>query len=291
MSLPRNFLEGKTAIVTGASSGIGKHVARALADSGMNLAIAARRVDRLEAVRTELIEQTGVRVIAIPTDVADLAALQRLVSRTLDEFGQIDVLVNNAGVDAYRHLHELAPETVKSVVDVNLTAAIQLTQLVLPAMFEQGWGHIINMASTAGKHSPPYGAVYGATKAGLVALTQSLRVEYRSRGISASAICPGFTEEGGIYEQLKTDLGRGAPRAIGSTTVEKVARATVRAIRHDQPEPIVNNPPMRPFLVLTAMFPRFGEWLLRKFAGHYFRRIGRVRRELDQAPEPHRRAA
>jgi short-subunit dehydrogenase len=222
---------------------------------------------------------------------SDLGALRRLVQRTLDEFGQIDVLVNNAGVDAYRHLHELPPETVQATVDINLTAPLQLTQLVLPHMFERGWGHVINLASTAGKYSPPYGAAYGATKAGLIALTQSLRIEYRSRGVSASAICPGFTDDGGIYEQIKHDLGRKTPRVIGGATVEQVARATVRAIRHDQPEVIVNRPPVRPFLVLTAMFPRLGEWLLRKFAGHFFRRIGRVRRELAEAESARRRAA
>ena len=126
-------------------------------------------------------------------------------------------------------------------------------------------------------------------EAGLVAFTQSLRVEYRGRGIRASVICPGFTDAGGIYEEIKSDIGRGTPRVLGGTSVDAVARATLRAIRKDQPEVIVNHPPVRPFFVAAAMFPRLGEWLLRKFAGHFFRRIARAR--TAAAPDRRKRAA
>jgi short-subunit dehydrogenase len=288
MSLPRSFLNQKVALVTGASAGIGARIARTLADSGMNLVLAARSPDKLEQVRDELIEQCHVKAIAVPTDVSVPSSLQALVDTTLATFGRIDVLVNNAGVEAFRHFHELDPDELRATVDVNLTGAMLLTRLVVPHMLDRHWGHIVNMASTAGKYGPPYGAVYGATKAGLVAFTQSLRVEYRGRGIRASVICPGFTEEGGIYEEIKADIGRGTPRVIGATTVDAVARATLRAIRKDQPEVIVNDPPVRPFLVAAAMFPRLGEWLLRKFAGHFFRRIARAR---ATTPERRRRAA
>lgn len=290
MSLPKRFLNQKVAIVTGASAGIGARVARVLADAGVNLVLAARSVDRLNAVRDELIARTRVRVMTIPTDVSVPSSLQALVDGTLAEFGRIDILINNAGVDAFRHFHELDVEEIHRTIDVNLTGAILLSRLVIPHMRQQGWGHVVNIASTAGKYGPPHGAVYAATKAGLIALTQSLRLEYRETGVRASVICPGFTDDGGIYEEIKTDIGRGAPRAIGGTTLDAVARATLRAIRKDQPEVIVNTPPLRPFFVLAAMFPRMGEWLLRRVAGHFFRRIARARRSSETESRQNRAA-
>ncbi|MCA9052228.1 MAG: SDR family oxidoreductase [Planctomycetaceae bacterium] len=277
MSLPKCFLEQKIAIVTGASSGIGRAVARSLANAGVNVVLAARREETLLQVRDELIEQTGVKALAVPTDVSRLSELDRLVEEAIAEFGQIDILVNNAGVECFAHLHELPPEQIAQTVQVNLTGAIQLTNLVIPHMLPQRWGHVVNMSSTAGQYGPPYGAVYAATKAGLIAFTQSLRVEYRASGVRASAICPGFARDGGIYETIRAAVGKETPRLIGGTTADAVARATVRAIRKDQPEVIVNHPPVRPFVAAAKAFPRLGEYLVRKFALRYFRTIVRHR--------------
>ncbi len=279
MAYPKRFLEGKTAIITGASTGIGAAVARILADAGVNLVIAARTAERLEAVRDELIEQTGVRVISVPTDVGIASDNDRLIAATLAEFGGFEILVNNAGIDAYRPFHELPDEEIHHTFAVNLVGATLLTRRAIPHLLRNPWSHVVNMASTAGKFAPPYGAVYAASKAGLVSLTQSLRLEYRSGGLRASAICPGFTESGGIYDRLKGDVGRGTPWVIGSTTADAVARATLKAILHDTPEVIVNTPPVRPFLTAAVAFPRLGEWLFRKFASSFFRRIGRARRQ------------
>ncbi len=278
MSLPKCFLEGKVAVVTGASTGIGRGVARALANNGVNVILAARSAELLAILRQELIEQTGVRALDLPCDVSRLPDLETLVQRGVREFGRIDILVNNAGLDGFGPLEEFSPADIQQVLQVNLVGALQLTRLVLPHMLAQGWGHVINMASLAGKYGPPAGAVYAATKAGLIAFTQSLRTEFRSRRISATAVCPGFTVASGIYERICGDVGREAPWWFGQTTVERVARATVRAIRKDQPEVIVNFPPFRLFYALAALCPRAAEWLLRKTAGRYFRAIGRARR-------------
>lgn len=278
MSLPKCFLEGKTAIVTGASAGIGRAVARALANNGVNLVLAARSTERLQAAQQELIEQTGVKVLAVPCDVRRPHDLARLVDQAAAEFGRIDLLVNNAGISGFYRFEDLTTDEIDDILRTNLTSAVQLTRLVLPHMLRQGWGHVVNMASLAGKHGPPCAAAYAATKAGLIAFTQSLRIEFRGRRISASAICPGFTDNGGIYDAIRRDVGREPPGMIGSTTTDAVARAVVRAIRKDQPEVIVNSPPLRLFCVLDALFPRLGDWLLRKLAGRYFRAIGRARR-------------
>ena len=267
-------LRGRNAIVTGASAGLGVCVARALAHEGMNLVLAARSVEALECVAVEM-RGLGVKAIAVPTDVSDEEHLQRLVQCARDEFGAIDVLVNNAGIEAFRNYHEIDPVEIRRTVDVNLTAALLLTRYVLPHMLQAGRGHIVNMASIAGKHGPAYGAAYGASKAGLIAFAQALRGEYHGRGISASAICPGFASDGGIYEVIKRRIGRGTPWYFGSTTANAVARAVVKAIQCDRPDLIVNQPALRPIFALTAAFPRVGEWIVRRTTTRFLKQAGK----------------
>lgn len=277
---------GRTAIVTGASSGIGLFVARALASQGMAVVLAARSESALEEVAEE-IRQTGATAIAVPTDVTVHADRERLVNRALSECGRIDVLVNNAGIETYCPFTELSMEQIARTIEVNLTSAILLSRLVLPAMLAAGTGHIVNMSSTAGKHGPAYGAAYGASKAGLISLTETLRAEFKGQGVSASVICPGFTHEGGIYERMKQAAGRGTPPQMGATSADKVARAVVKAIRKDRAEVLVNWPPMRPVFVLAELWPALGEWIIRKSSVRFLKRIA-TRRE---PPPSNRRAA
>jgi short-subunit dehydrogenase len=255
-------LRGRTALVTGASGGIGLIVAWALAREGMNLALAARSREPLEQLALEL-RQSGVRAVAFPTDVADEAQLRELVTATIGEFGGIDLLVNNAGIEAFRPYHLIEPKDIVRTIQVNLSATLLLTRFVLPHMLAAGRGHIVNMASTAGKYGPAFGAAYGASKAGMIAFTQALRGELHRTGVSASAICPGFTHDGGIYEVIKHRTGRGTPWYLGSTSAQAVARAVIKSIRNDRPELIVNFPALRPVFVLCQAFPRLGEWIVR----------------------------
>ena len=146
-----NELRGRNVIITGASAGLGVRVAKALAAEGMNVVLAARRAEELEQVANE-IRSLGVKAVAIPTDVSDDAQLKSLVERTMTEFGSIDVLVNNAGIEAFRSFHELDPADIRRTIDVNLTATLLLTRYVLPHMVQARRGHIVNMASTAGKY-------------------------------------------------------------------------------------------------------------------------------------------
>ncbi len=291
MSLPKCFLEDKVAIVTGASSGIGRKVAHRLALAGVNVVLAARRAPALEEARRDIMEQTGVKALAVCTDVASSGDLERLVQAALAEFGRIDILVNNAGVETFSSFDRLSAEEIVNAVQVNLTGALLLTRLVLPHMLPRGWGHIVNMASTAGKFGPPFAGPYAATKAGLIVLSQSLRVEYRASGIRATAICPGFTRGGGIYDRIRNVLGREPPRVIGTTTTDAVARAVIRAIRKDLPEVIVNRPPHRIFFAVQALMPRFAEYLFRKFAARYFRKAASVRQVTKPEASPRRDAA
>ncbi len=265
-------LRGCTAVVTGASAGIGLAVAQRLAHAGANLVLAARRPDVLENAAAAA-RAAGVKALAVPTDVSRREALETLVDRAIGEFGAIDVLVNNAGVEAFCCYEELTLDRIVETITVNLASALLLARLVIPHMLEAGRGHIVNMASTAGKFGIPYGAAYGTTKAGLINFTHALRAEYRGRGVSASAICPGFTEQGGIYDRMREQSGRRSPFVIGSTTVDRVAEAVIQAIERDRAELIVNWPPMRPMSAFVALFPTLGGSLIRLGSTRFLKRV------------------
>ncbi|MGD2216881.1 MAG: SDR family NAD(P)-dependent oxidoreductase [Gemmatimonadales bacterium] len=260
-------LAQRTAIVTGASRGLGPYIARALAAEKMNLVLAARSQEGLERVAGEL-RASGVRAIAVPTDVTDRNALGALVATAHEEFGGTDVLVNNAGVLTIFPYEKLAIEDLERAVRVNLISAMVLTRLVLPRMVERGRGHVVNMSSLAGIWGPPFDEVYGATKSGLIGFTQSLRHEYHGTGISASVICPGYVEEAGMYHDSNQATGITASGLSGRTTPGAVARAVVKAIENDRLQIIVNTPSVRPLAVLSALSPGLGEWVLRRADGH-----------------------
>src|SRR5262249_35071704 len=145
------------------------------------------------------LQKLGVRALVVPTDVSDESQLQQLVETTLAQLGTIDVLVNNAGIEAFRPYQSIDAADIVKTIQVNLVSTLLLTRFTLPHMLKAGRGHIVNMASTAGKYGPAYGAAYGASKSGMIAFTQALRAELYKTGVSASAICPGFADDGGIY--------------------------------------------------------------------------------------------
>jgi short-subunit dehydrogenase len=250
-----------TILVTGASAGIGRITCQHLASGKHRFVLAARSADKLAELASEL-ERAGCEVLAVPTDVSDIHALTRLVDASIQRFGRIDVLINNAGIECFADFDSLTFEEIQATVATNLTGAILLTRLIVPVMKQQRFGRIINMASTAGKHGPAFGAVYGATKAGLIAFTQSLRGELGPCGIGATAICPGFARDGGIYEDIVRATGRRTPPLLGGTTAGKVARAVVHAINNSPPEIILNFPALRPIFLLRDLFPRLGEKLI-----------------------------
>jgi short-subunit dehydrogenase len=269
-------LSGRNVLITGGSAGIGLAVARSLARAGMHVALAARSREPLERAAAEL-RAMGVTVIAIPTDVTDVRQLPSLVDDVLCELGGIDVLVNNAGIETYRDFHQLELADIEQTIQLNLTAALQLTRLVIPHMLKMRRGHVVNMSSTAGKHGPPFGAAYGASKAGLIAFTQTLRTEYHGSGVSSSAICPGFAHDGGMYERMKSDTGTTTPWYLGATTAEAVGHAVVKAIQRDLAEVIVNTPPLRPAFVLAQIAPKLGSWLVRLATRHFLKKVVRTR--------------
>ncbi|MCZ6918665.1 MAG: SDR family oxidoreductase [Gemmatimonadetes bacterium] len=184
-------LQDKIAIVTGASSGIGEATARALAGAGARVVLAARRTDRLDALRAE-IEGSGGSALAVTTDVTDRGAVEALASRTLEAFGRIDILINNAGIMLLSPIRRLMVDEWDRMIEVNVRGALYCIASVLPAMLEQGAGHIVNVSSVAGRRPMPSGTIYSATKFALRAVSQGIHLELSaSDKIRVTDIEPG----------------------------------------------------------------------------------------------------
>ncbi len=259
-------------MLTGATGGLGVFLTHALAERGVQLALVAYPGVDLEALQ-KTVEQKGSRALAITADVRDPLQRRSMLEEVQRQFGDIHVLINNAGIEFTAAYNDLTEENIRDVIGVNLEGPMVLTRLVLPEMLRRGSGHIVNMASLAGKSGPAFQEPYAATKAGLIAFTSSLRATYRRTGVSASVIVPGFVEAG-IYAKLKSTSGFAAPALLGTSSPEAVVQAVMLAIEHDLPEVIINSLPVRPLFALTALFPRFGEWVTDKTgANDFFRRV------------------
>ncbi len=265
-------LKGRSALVTGASGGLGTHIARRLAREGMNVVVSGRREDALAAVAGELSE-LGVKAQAVPADLADLGQVDSLIERSEAALGSIDLLVNNAGVEITSAFTSYTRAELTSIVDVNLTAPLLLTHRLVGGMLSRGHGHVVFISSAAGKLGPAYQEPYAATKAALIGLTQSLRAEYLDAPVGFSVVCPGFIAGDGMYQRMLEE-GVKSNRLLGETTTKKVTDRVIEAIRRDQPEVIETGAPLRPILALSQLTPRSVERLAPHFGiTELFRRV------------------
>ena len=185
---------GKTALVTGASSGIGKAFAELLAAKGYGVVLTARRSDRLEALAADLRQRYGVSTHTIVADLAQPDAAQHIVADLTSRGLIIDVLVNNAGYGVPGSYVNVPWSDHERFMQVMVTAVLDLTYRLLPGMLERGWGRIINIASVAGMVPSPAGhTLYGASKSFLIRFSEALASENSSKGVNVTAVCPGFT--------------------------------------------------------------------------------------------------
>jgi len=199
-------LTNKVVLITGASSGFGEDAAKLFAKEGCKVVLAARRLDRLQALAAE-IQSAGGEALAIPVDVSQPAEIEVMVQSTLDLYGRIDILFNNAGYGSVDWFENLSPERhIETLIQVNLTGTILVTRAVIPHMLKQRSGHVINMASVAGLIAAPLITTYAASKYGVRAFTDALRREVRPFGIRVSGIYPGpaTTEFGKKLERTRS---------------------------------------------------------------------------------------
>ena len=188
-------LSGKTAIVTGGGTGIGRQMAQGLAEAGANLVLCARKAERCEQAASEL-EQLGVRAIGLGCDVRDPEQVQHVVTKAVEELGGVDVLVNNAGTVWGASPEEMPLEGWQKVIDVNLTGVFLFSQAAGRVMIERGGGVIVNIASVAGLQGGPpeimNTIVYNASKGGVIAFTRDLACKWAQHGIRVNSIAPGW---------------------------------------------------------------------------------------------------
>lgn len=262
------MLTGKVILITGASSGIGAALARALADEGATLALAARRAGRLDSLAEELVSR-GCTARALPADVTDPRQAERLVHTVIEIFGQLDVLVNNAGRGHFAAVEDTDDETLARMFAVNAFALWYTSRPALRHMKERGTGHIINVASIAGKIAFPYNSAYVAAKHACVGFTNALRLELLETPIHASVVCPAGVRtawaeqtEGGAILPLFSQAGPkikeiARQRAIALPPIEgvkdprEVAAAIIDCIYHPVAE-LYTHAGSREFVVLSA---------------------------------------
>jgi len=262
------MVKGKVVVITGASSGIGAELADMLAREGAMLVLAARRKSKLDDI-VRRVETYGGTAVAVPCDVTDRNAAEALIHGTIQRFGRIDILVNNAGRGHLAEIEETTDEILEHMFAVNVYSLWYTTRPALVSMKKQGSGHIINVASMAGKIGFPYNSAYVAAKHACVGFTHALRLELIETGIHASVVCPGsvmtewassteggamlplFKESGPRILRIAKERGMDLPPIEGVISTDAVAKKIFECIQNPVAE-VFTHKGAHEFVVLSA---------------------------------------
>jgi uncharacterized protein len=238
-------LAGSTALVTGATGGIGDAIARALAARGTGLVISGRREDELSRLAGEL------GATAIACDLGASAQVNSLAAAAVD--AGVQILVANAGVPAGGLLADLSQEEIDRMLEVNLRAPIALARALLPPMVDRGAGHLVFVSSLQGKSAAPWSSIYSATKFGLRGFALALRQDLRDAGVGVSVVMPGFIRDAGMF----AETGYRLPPGVGTKSPADVAGAVIAAIEHDRAEIDVAPLALRAGAAIASVAPDF----------------------------------
>ena len=262
----------RTVIVTGASSGIGMETAVAFARRGYAVVLAARRADRLDQVADQC-RATGGTAMAVPTDVADRRQVEALVARTMDAFGRVDVMVNNAGFGLFALVHETGEQDMRRIFETNFFGVFHGCHAVAPIMIRQRSGHIFNVSSVIGKRGTPFHGAYSATKFAIVGLSDSMRVEMRPYGVHVTCVCPALTATEFFQHSRRSRAAESSfQRFKAIMPASAVARGIVAAVGKDRPE-IIFSLGGKLLALLTALSPRLTDALMSLYYSDLAKRL------------------
>lgn len=246
-------LRGRIVLVTGASRGLGAHIARGLASTGATLILSARDAATLTET-AQACEALGAAVSRVAADLTQASDRAKLI----EQAGELDVLINNAGVEFPRRLIDQTDEQVHAQLETNVVAPIDLTRRVLPGMLARGRGTIVNVSSMSGKSATPFNSVYAGSKHALNGFSSSLAIELLGTGVHVGVVCPGFVAESGMWART----GLRAPAAMREVSPTKVVKGVFAVLRGAR-EVLVTPTPMRPMLALRELFPSIDATVLR----------------------------
>ena len=216
-------LSGKTALVTGASKGIGKAIAIAFGEAGANVVATARTTSEIDDT-VQQVQASGAQGLGVVADLGVESDIDRLANEAVSKFGGVDILVNNAAIIHPRiTVSDFDPNLWRDVLNVNLTGAFLITQKLLPGMIERKYGKVINISSIGGRYGAFGRSAYRVTKSGLISFTQSLAAEVYEHGIQVNAICPGGTDTEGYRDAFNTSGRAENPKLMDPAEIAEVA--------------------------------------------------------------------
>jgi short-subunit dehydrogenase len=247
------------AVLTGASGGIGRATAAALARAGVRLALASRNADSLNEVKRSLASPVS-DVAVIPADITRPADRARLVEEAVKAFGGLDLLINNAGVGSWGHFSSSSPEILRQVMEVNFFGPIELTRLAIPHLANGRQPAVVNVTSMCGRKGMPAWPEYSASKFALVGMSEAWRGEFARFDVDVLTIVPGMTDSGFQNNWLRTD-GKATLKFEDGMKPEDVAAGIVRAIETNRTEVVLGSEARR-LLRFNRYFPRLTNWLI-----------------------------
>ena len=255
-------LAGRTAVITGASSGIGLACAEHLARAGVAVVLGARRADRLDAA-AERIRAAGGRAVTVVMDVTSEPQVMALVERAQTAFGRLDIMLCNAGFGYYGTVEETEPETMQRMMDVNFMGTFFGARAALPVFRRQGHGHLVIVSSIVGQRGIALMSGYSATKAAQVGFAESLRAEFAGTDIHVSLVYPVSTETE-FRDAMHRDYGHSVSGLGPKQSVDDVARAVVACVQRPRPE-VYPHAGSRALAILNAVAPAFTDRIVRRY--------------------------
>jgi NAD(P)-dependent dehydrogenase (short-subunit alcohol dehydrogenase family) len=266
---PSTYWQDRVALVTGGSSGLGRVIADTLAAAGAKVAIAALEGDAVAATEAEM-RQAGYDVLGMRADITQQADVDRVFQQTLDRFGRLDVLVNNAGRSMRGKLMDTRPEQFRELMELNLIALVRCTRAAVPHLLRRR-GHVVNIGSLAAKSASRWVGAYPASKHAVAAYSQQLRLELGPEGLHVLLVCPGPIARkdarlfplAGMEDVPERARGPGAGVRVGAIPPERLARSILRACERRRAELVVPAY-ARLLFVLGQLWPELGDWIVRR---------------------------